>query len=260
MTTPSTSFDAVLAGVSALDESVLGRPWSFRDKPMEARYALYRALEEAQEALVLAAARPHPESRRILALAQRAFGDLRGLLAGMPDEVLDRPPAEGQWPIRETLRHVLAVGRRYAAQTLHAVRRADDDPVRLPGGLPEAPAVDVAGGIGEILGRIADARAEANRQLGDVPPARMTRPAVWVHYDVDVRFRLHRFAAHLAEHTVQCEKILTALGRHPTEGRRIARHLAATLGEVEGLDGAAAAREIQARLAERVASIKAQRS
>jgi hypothetical protein len=257
MTTGSTSFDTVLASIAALDEAALGRPWSFRDKPMDVRYALYRTLEEAQEALVRAAARPHPESRRILALAQRAFGDLRGLLIGLPDELLDRPPGEGEWPIRETLRHVLAVERRYAAQTLYAIQRADADPIRLPGGLPEAPASDVAGDIGQILGRIALARAEANQRLDDVAPAAMTRPAVWVHYDVNVRFRLLRFAPHLAEHTVQCEKILAALGHQATEGRRIARHLAATLGELDGLGGAAETREIGARLGERMASVTA---
>ncbi len=248
------TLDTLLARVAALDEAALSRPWSFRDKPMEVRYALYRTLEDAQEALVPVAARPHPESRRILTLAERAFGELRGLLAGLPDDLLDRPPAEGQWPIRETLRHVLAVERRYAAQTAYAVARADTDPVRLAGGLPEAPAEDVAGGIGAILGRLAHARAEANRRLGEVAEAAMTRPAVWVHYDVDVRFRLHRFAAHLAEHTVQCEKILAALGWPVTEGRHVARRLGAALGELEGLGGTAQALGIAARLGERLDS------
>jgi len=63
----------------------------------------------------------------------------------------------------------------------------------------------------------------------------MTRPTIWGRYDVDVRFRLHRFAAHVVEHTVQCEKALDALGWRATEGRRIVRRLAALLGEIEGL-------------------------
>ena len=74
------------------------------------------------------------------------------------------------------------------------------------------------------------------------------------HYDVDVRFRLHRFAAHLIEHTVQCEKALAALGWRATEGRRIVRRLSTLLGEVEGLAGRAAAHEIETRLVERSAS------
>ena len=66
----------------------------------------------------------------------------------------------------------------------------------------------------------------------------MTRPTQWVQYDVDVRFRLHRFAAHIMEHTVQSEKALAALGWRATEGRRIVRRLTALIGEVEGSRGA----------------------
>jgi hypothetical protein len=57
------------------------------------------------------------------------------------------------------------------------------------------------------------------------------------------------------EHTIQCEKTLHALGWRPTEGRQIARRLAAVLGEVDGLGAVAEAREIEARLGERLATV-----
>lgn len=82
----------------------------------------------------------------------------------------------------------------------------------------------------------------------------MTRPTIWARYDVDVRFRLHRFAAHVIEHTIQCEKALVALDWQPTEGRRIARQLTALVGEIDGLGARAEAREIEHHLAERRAS------
>ena len=249
-------FDAALSGFAALDEGALSRPWSWRDGRMDVRYALYRTLEDAQEAHVRIAAGQHPESRRILALAQRAFGDLRGLLSGLPTDLLDTSPREGEWPIRETLRHMLSVEQRYAVQTRYALDRAESDPVRIPDDrLPAAAQVDVTGSVGAILGRIGEARAETNRLLGDVGPAAMTRPTVWVHYGIDVRFRLHRFAAHVTEHTVQCEKTLIALGWGQTEGRRIVRHVAAAIGEIEGLGALAEARKLEARLVERFASI-----
>jgi len=112
--------------------------------------------------------------------------------------------------------------------------------------------IDVTGGFREILARIGEARAESTRLLGDVASTAMTRPTQWVHYDVDVRFRLHRFAAHVVEHTVQCEKTLAALDWRPTEGRRIVRQLAALLGEVEGLGAVTEVPEIERRLAERL--------
>ena len=248
-------FDAVLEGFASLDEAVLGRPWSYLDKPMEVRFAIYRTLEDAQEVLVGLAAGPRPESRRILALAQRAFGDLRGLAIGLPGDLLERPPREGEWSVGEILRHVAAVERRYALHTRYAVERSDADPVRLPDSkLPPLAPGSASGSAAELLARLGEARAETNAWLGDVPAAAMTRPTTWVHYAVDVRFRLHRFAAHIAEHVVQCEKTLAALGWRPTEGRRAVRGLAATLGEIEGLGGTAQVRALEARLAERFAS------
>jgi len=80
---------------------------------------------------------------------------------------------------------------------------------------------------------------------------------VWVKVEIDVRFRLHRFAAHVVEHTIQCEKTLAALGWRPTEGRRIVRQVAAALGELEGLGAFTEARAIEARLAERFGSVTA---
>jgi hypothetical protein len=251
-------FDAALRGFAALDDEALGRPWSWRDKPMDVRFALYRTLEDAQEAHAHASAGQHPESRRILALAQRAFGDLRGLLTGLPADLLDRAPGAGEWPLRETLGHMLLVERRYAVQTRYALERKDTEPVRIPDDRqPTATQADVVGEIGAILARIGDARAETNRWLGDVGGAAMTRPTIWAGHDVDVRFRLHRFAAHIVEHTIQCEKTLSALGWRPTEGRRIARHVAAAIGELEGLGALDDARGLEARLSERFASVKA---
>ncbi|PYN32107.1 MAG: hypothetical protein DME01_22670 [Candidatus Rokuibacteriota bacterium] len=249
-------FDAALARCGMLDEDALGRPWTWRGRQMDVRYALYRTLEDAQEAHVRVSAGAHPESRRILALAQHAFGGLRGLLIGLPPALIDKAPRPGEWPIRETLGHMLSVEERYALQTRYAVDRTDADPMRIPDNrLPPTTPANVGGEIGAVLARLAEARAETARGLGDVAPAAMTRPTVWMGHDIDVRFRLHRFAAHVVEHTIQCEKTLQALGWRPTEGRQIARRLAAVLGEVEGLGAVGEAREIEARLVERLATV-----
>jgi hypothetical protein len=224
---------------------------------MDVRYALYRTLEDAQDVFVRVSAAEHPESRRILALAQRAFGELRGLLAGLSDALLDKAPRAGEWPIREVLGHMFSVERRYALQTRYAVDRADADPMRLADNQmpPTAPA-NIPGDVAAVLGRLREARAETHRLLSELPPAAMTRPTVWMGHDVDVRYRLHRFAAHVIEHTIQCEKALLALGWRPTEGRAIARRLAAVVGEIEGLGEGKAAAELEARLAERLTTVR----
>lgn len=250
--------DAALASFAALDETELARPWRFRDKPTDVRYAIYRTLEDAQGAYVQLTALHHPESRRILALAQRAFGDLRGLLVGLPAALLDRSPRDGEWSIRETLRHIIVIEGRYAVQTLYATERADSDPMRVADDrMPTLAQVDVTGGLADMLERVRAARAETHRRLDALPVAVMTRPTQWTQFDVDVRFRLHRFAAHLIEHGIQCEKTLAALGVSVPEGRRIVRRLTALLGEIEGLDGHAEARTIEQHLVERAASVAA---
>ena len=251
-----TDLDAALAAVGRLDAQALRRPWTWRDGQMEVRFAFYRTLEDVQEALVRAAAGPPPESRRILALAQRAFGDLRGLLAGLPDALLDTAPQDGEWTLREVLRHVAVVERRYAMQTAYAIDRAESDPLRIS--TEQLAAADGAvsqGSAGALLAQIGAARADTDRRLGDLPPAAMLRPTGWLHYQVDVRFRLHRFAAHRVEHTVQSEKTLDALGWRATEGRWIARRVSAAIAELEGLGAVADAREMEGRLAERLASV-----
>jgi hypothetical protein len=253
-----TDLQAAVQGFAALDHEALSRPWAWRDGTIDVRYALYRTLEEAQEASTRVAAEARPESRRILALADRAFGDLRGLLAGLPAGRLDVAPRPGEWSIRQTLHHLLVVERRYAVQTLYAVERAESEPVRIPEErLPTPGELDDRGNVAALLARLGEARAETGRRLGDLAPAALERPTVWVKVAVDVRFRLHRFASHLVEHAVQCEKTLAALGWGQTEGRRIVRHVTAALGELEGLGARAEALALEARLAERLASVTA---
>lgn len=250
--------EAAVQGFAALDHEALSRPWGWRGGTIDVRYALYRTLEEAQEAHVRVVGEPHPESRRVLALAQRAFGDLRGLVAGLPTDVLDAAPRAGEWSIRQTLHHLLVIERRYALQTLYAVQRTNAEPVRIPEDrLPPPAQFDAGGDVAALRDRLATARAETDRLLGALVPAALRRPTIWVKIDVDVRFRLHRFAAHLVEHTVQCEKTLAALGWGGTEGRRIVRHVTAALGELEGLGAHVAARDIEARLVERFAALTA---
>ncbi len=128
--------------------------------------------------------------------------------------------------------------------------------MRIPDGrMPALAQMDASGDVDTILARLGEARAETTRRLGDLPPAAMTRPTVWVKYEIDVRFRLHRFAAHLVEHTVQCEKTLSALGWRQAEGRRIVRRVTAVLGEIEGLGALTAVRALEAQLAERWAAV-----
>jgi len=102
--------------------------WRDADPPSLSGYALFDALEQEQAA-VTALPPDADEASRILTLAQIAFGRLRGLLAGIDDDLLDRAPAEGEWSVRETMVHAINVERSYRANTQHALVRRDEEPL-----------------------------------------------------------------------------------------------------------------------------------
>jgi len=227
MGTGMAAFEDVLVRYARLSDRRLSEPWHWPgvDGPaLEVRDALLRSLELEVAALARAGSGAS-QTERAIALGQAAFGDLSGLLCGLPDALLDTEPGDGEWTLRRVLQHVLWVERRYQFQTAYAASRSDDDPVRRE---PDVPLED-AGTVAEWLQRLSAAREEGRRVLV-FPDGRLERPSVWAGYAVDVRFRLHRFTGHLAQHTIHCEKVLDRLGQSGGEARRIVRRISTARG------------------------------
>jgi hypothetical protein len=227
------TFDDALARYAGLSEARLAEPWRWPDREgldLEVRDALLRSLELELEAAAQAGSRAS-EAARATALAQEAFGDLRGLLCGLPDALLDAPPEPGEWTLRQVLQHVVFVERRYELQTAYAASRTDAEPLRRePDVAPEDGPLTIAG----WLERLAAAR-EQSRGLGAVADGQLTRPTIWAGHAVDVRFRLHRFTGHLVQHTIQCEKVLAHAGHREGEARWLVRRISAARGGHEWL-------------------------
>ena len=216
--------------LASLPDEALERPWVWDGRPGDGligRDACYRSLEEEQAALA-AAPQPPTEAGRAVAIGQREFGRLRGVLAGVSDDQLDQVPGPGEWPLRDVLAHVLLVERRYLAQSEYALRRGDQEPTYTALSI-EVSAAERSGGVNEWADRLATSRSESAR-LAPTPDGALTRPTRWAGLDVDVRFRLYRFAGHLAEHTIHAEKTLERLGPPPTEAQRIVRRISETRG------------------------------
>jgi uncharacterized damage-inducible protein DinB len=231
------TFDRALARLARISDLTARWRWRDVDPPALAGYALYNALEEEQMA-VAALAPDGDEASRILTLAQVAFGRLRGLLAAIDDDLLDRAPAEGEWSVRETLVHTIGVERSYRANTQHALVRGDDEPLTLTAERrPQPDPADTSGGVLDILAAFSARRAETDAALAGLDASEMVRPSQWGPYEVphriDVRFRLHRFASHIVEHTVQCEKTMDALGVTLNDPRAVVRSIGATRGAHE---------------------------
>ena len=225
------------------------------------RYALFNALEAEQVALV-AAAPPASEAQGILTVAQAAFGDLRGLLLTAPDDLLDREPAPAEWSVRRTLVHTIGVERSYRANTLHGATRREGEPLTLSAEQRPSPdPADTAGDVLAVVAAFARRRAETDAALSSLAPEQLARPSQWSAVegliDVDVRFRLHRFASHIAEHAQQCEKTLRSLGHAQTDAHAVVRRISAVRGWHERRSGAGMLARLDAALAERAASLTA---
>jgi hypothetical protein len=189
-------------------------------------------------------ARPRmTDAQHALGIAAALRGRLLGHLIGLPDPLFDQAPAPGEWSVRQVLGHVIAVDERYRIGVEHAVaraRRGGEGPLRpddaaLP---PRTGETMSAGAPAVLLERAQSVHDVLMRNLGAIPDELLAAPTNWAAVDVDVRFRLHRFAAHDREHTIQIRKTLESVGFHPTEPQLLLADAQAELGALEATLGA----------------------
>ena len=205
---------------------------------------LYAALRREQAAFV-ASIRPENEPSAILAFARAALEELEMLLAGRPDPILDEA-RDGEWCLRDLLRHAIAVELRYRAQVLYSARRREDEPIAIPDALlpcdrispPDAEYGETrTSSLARTLELLRGARTASDAVLRDIGPNVLTRPSIWGRVTIDVRERLHQVGAHLVEVIAQTEKML---GTREPEARRIMRRVRAVRGMHQALTEPAA--------------------
>lgn len=264
----------------ALPEYLLGNPaYGYDAIPAyeEVRYAfLHTTLELRRLAARLHAERVRhlPQTQAQYALAQHhaAFRDFEALLLGVDEELYTTAPAPEEWPIRTVTVHVHEVERYFFAAILNTLRNRQpqplddaqtaemvDEPTELDWDAPLAAAWSAYTVLHSRI--LHDLAGLTGAQLDLRSPA--WEPEPWP----TVEFRLHRFEAHLREHTNQLEKTLALLERRPNEARLLLRQMYAALAEAEGLCigapelGARAfaeqARVIDARLRDLEAALRA---
>jgi hypothetical protein len=212
---------------------------------------LYAALRREQRAAVLTFDTCEPEATRILSFARSAYNELASSLVGR--EVLDSV-GDGEWSLRDLLRHAIAVELRYRAQVQWSARRRDDDPVTIPADLlpcdrlvpPEPEFADTrTAGMRLVLESLGRARAGSDEELAQLDASVLGRPSRWGSLDVDVRERLHQIGVHVVEVVVQSEKML---GSVETEVRRIVRRIAAVRGLHEHASNSTVIADLDSRL------------
>ena len=246
----ATAVEALALAALPLTDEQLGDDWAWQMYDEEGRrFALLQAAMELRSLAVGVEADRVTTgpgislAQRIVAQHQIAFRDLHGLVVGLPDQHMDQAPAADEWPVREAIGHMMEVENAFTVAILGSLRGTFDgvaetdvnrafDEASVALGHPE-PAVPAGGtravlAAAEALHRrvVTDLVALTDEDL-DVPSR------FWEDVRFPVRFRMHRYAAHLSQHTIQVEKTLAALGQAPTESRMLVRDLYRALGTAE---------------------------
>lgn len=234
----------LMAALSVIEDGALERPWPWRGGAADVRYGLLRIADHEQEQTVQIAQQLaalgwwQTEAQHILGLAEVSRGWLLGKLVGLPDGLLDRQPAPGEWPLRTVLAHIIVTERRYRQRTAWHVaeaRAGRATTAEPPAGVVEplqAAAQYADGSLEEILARLELERGAVLADLAGLASTDLEAPTSWAGFEVDVRFRLHRFAAHEREHTVQVAKTLRGAGFVPSEAQRILARAQVTRGQL----------------------------
>lgn len=286
------SSTALAEAVTALAETfqdardeVLDSAWAWGPYDEEGvRFGLLRTIEDLRQlAAITEASRVRAndavtETQRILGQHHRGFRQLQAILLGLDDESGATAPAPGEWSIREALAHVTRTESGFRVAITHALRchRAGDE----AGEIPESAWAEILqrpfdefdaiieGPLSGLRPFLAEAEAMVLSHFADITDDELALTAhFWEPTPMPIRFRLHRFDSHVRQHSIQMEKSLDALGRTPTEARRILRIMYDALGEAEAAsigarslhegEVSAVATTIQARTAELAAAITA---
>lgn len=247
MTTLHEAVHQLAQVTQSFSEADLDRDWTWLYHDEGVRFALIGTYHELRTLAVTLShiwqTQPRPPAQHALAQFHAAFRELEAILLSANTTLLDTRPALEEWPLRIILGHMLFVNRAFFTQIHYALHRDPSDP---RDALP-AYSEQLLGSDGDmeslldnadLAGIMAAFTALHNRILDDLAGLTPAQLAVntwwWEEADIPVAFRLHRFDAHLRQHTIQAEKTLAQLGYPPSEAHQWLRLVYQALAEVEG--------------------------
>jgi len=261
-------------------DAELDREWAWGDYDSEGvRFAFFRTYEELRELAAKTAAERSAHgpaastAQRILAHYHSAYRDLQAALLGIEVDEADLAPAEGEWPLRQVVAHIVGADIGFFVAVRYALdrhRSGDGRPANIPDeaweaiiGEDEASIEAILGGpLSGIQSYHAAFHERVLREFADISEAELAVPSMyWEGHEMSLRFRMHRFDSHLRQHIVQIDKALEAIDHSPNEAQRLLRLIYAALAEAEGATigawevGAALRREAAEDLAGRASEI-----
>jgi DinB family protein len=245
--------------LATLEDAEMERFWAWKgDGENELRYGFYRIVEDFERAGIDAAALSAKGLERgraadLIAPTTAARWDLQGILVqlpasawdadpGEPASAWDADPGDKQWTVRQTLAHVIASQRGYAAVTAwwqaQALPADSNLPTARPSHIYDALPTDEVEGAGtpaEVRERLDEVVDRSAERLAGLPPDRLAHGTRWMGFALDIGFRIGRWSSHIREHTIQVEKTLVMLGHTPTEVDRLIRLILAEWGRAEAI-------------------------
>lgn len=273
MTHLANSVEVLAALFVGQPDSAMGLPWVFREYDIDGvRFAALQTAQELRELAIKIAleSTPPTDVQRIVAQYHASYRDLKAVLLGVSDLDLNRSPFEGEWHLRGTIEHIMRIAVSYNAVIGYARQRYQNNslPPRMseldfnqvceqnlaPYSLSRGEHID--GGLVDLLQCFDNLQQHIIDSMLSIPDSELSVGSMWWEsYAQSIRFRLHRFEAHMRQHTIQVEKILAAIGYQVTEGRLLVRGMYNALGEVEGvLIGADISADSQKLTAEQISA------
>lgn len=233
-----------------LSEKELEQKWVWKDHDEEGiRFAFFVTLQELRHlAVTLAALRPKPTvAQHILRQYHAAYLDLQAALLGLPAEEAGRDPSEGEWSVRKIYAHILTTELAFTITVRSALEKhrarswtpekiSDDDANRLADISDFEYESLVRGSLENMLTYHRQLHRQIVDEFSRVTDDELILPSTfWEETRFPIHHRLHRYEAHLIQHTVQIDKTLASLGQGPSEAKRLLRKIYAALAEAEGM-------------------------
>lgn len=239
--------------VSSLPDADLEREWIWGSYNSEGiRFAFFRNYEDLRNLAVKIAHHRqvrgnHPaHAQRILAQYHAAYTDLQAVLLGIDRHFFDISPGEDEWTIRRVYAHIVGaeIGFFVAIKFALGKLRGGEDPLvdidddtwlEIIGMEEEEIDAVMAEPLPELQSFHANLHQRILADFSTITDQEIEMLSkFWEAEAYSLRFRLHRFDAHIRQHTIQIEMALHALGYFASESRQLLRLVYASLAEVEG--------------------------
>jgi hypothetical protein len=229
-------------------------PWQWKGHAEGARFAFFVTLLELRQlAVKLAFERSASKKTPVLTPAQlilaqyhSAYMDLQAVIFGLSAKNSALAPDKKEWPVRTIVAHILDADINFSAVVRYSLenhRAGKWKPNPIPKkeyprltGLSEKEFDSLMNAaLPKLLAYHRKLHPKILHELSGITTDELAYPAAfWEETRFHIGYRLHRFEAHMRQHTIQIEKTLVAIGSLPNEAKRLIRMLYSGLAEVNG--------------------------